>query len=116
MNGRYLKIACALLLLLATTAVSAELLSRDPFQPPAEFTAAPGKPGQAPLAAGVQPRIRGILLAGDQSLVNLGGELIGIGETANGYRLLQVGEAHAVFQRGDEVITLNLYPDKKDAG
>ncbi len=105
MKGRYLKIAHGLLLLLATTAVSAELLSRDPFQPPAEFTVAPGKPGQAPL-----------LLAGDQSLVNLGGELLGIGESANGYQLLQVGETHAVFQRGDEVITLTLYPDKKDAG
>lgn len=116
MNGRDLKIPCALLLLLATTAVSAELLSRDPFQPPAEFTAAPAKPGQAPLAAGVRPQIRGILFAGDQSLVNLGGKLLGIGESANGYQLLQVGEAQAVFQRGDDVITLKLDPDKEDAG
>jgi len=43
--------------------------------------------------------------------VNFGGQIIGPGEEVNGYRLLEVGEEHAVFQRGDEIITLSLYPD-----
>ena len=59
----------------------------------------------------LRPEIRGILFAGGQSLVNFGGEIIGPGEEANGYRLLEVGEEHAVFQRGDEIVTLSLYPD-----
>lgn len=116
MNGLYQKTVCVLGFLLAATAVCAERLSRDPFKPPVDYTAAPAGRGDAPLGAGTQPQIRGILLAGDQSLVNLSGELLSIGESANGYLLLQVGEAHAVFQRGDEVITLSLYPDKEDAG
>ena len=116
MNKLCVTMIFALALLLAATGISADVLKRDPFQPPAEFTAPPVGSGSAPLAAGVQPQIRGILLAGDQSLVNLGGELLGIGESANGYRLLQVSEDHAVFQRGDDVITLSLYPDSKDAG
>lgn len=116
MSGQYQKLVCTLLLLLVAGPLSAELLRRDPFKPPAELLAAPVSNGSAPLAVGTQPKIRGILVAGDQSLVNLGGELLGIGESANGYRLLQVSEDHAVFQRGDEVITLSLYPDKEDAG
>lgn len=116
MNARYLQTSCALVLLLAATAASADLLSRDPFRPPADLLVAPAAGSNAPLPPGTQPKIRGILVAGDQSLVNLGGKLLGIGESADGFRLLQVGEAHAVFQRGDDVITLNLYPDKEDAG
>ena len=116
MNGLRRKWLGALVLLLAAGPVGAELLRRDPFQPPADLMAAPAATGGASLTPGTQPQIRGILVAGDQSLVNLGGELLGIGESANGYRLLQVREDHAVFQRGDEVITLSLYPDKEDAG
>ena len=103
-------------LLIIPAMASAELLQRDPFRPPADFSDSPAQPGRSSVALGAKPEIRGILMAGDQSLVNLSGEIIGVGETANGYRLLQVGEEHAIFQRGDEVITLSLYPDKEDAG
>lgn len=116
MSGLMLKVAGGLALLLVAASTSAERLGRDPFRPPAELLAKPATTGGVALSPVGEPVIRGILLAGDQSLVNLGGKLLGIGESADGYRLLHVTEAHAVFQRGDQVVTLKLYPDQKDAG
>ena len=117
MSTTMTQVAFAIGLVLLTTTASAERLNRNPFRPPTEFLeATAAEPGGPTLAPGTRPEIRGILLAGKQSLVNLGGKVIGVGESANGYRLLEVGEEHAVFERGDEVITLSLYPDKEDVG
>lgn len=108
------RVIYAVAVVLVTMVANAERLSRDPFRPPAEFNDAPARPDALTSRQAFKPEIRGILVAGGQSLVNLGGEIIGPGEETNGYLLLEVGEEHAVFQRGDEVVTLALYPDKDD--
>ena len=104
----------AVVVVLVTMAANAERLSRDPFRPPAEFTDAPARPDALTGSRGFAPEIRGILFADGQSLVNLGGEIIGPGEETNGYLLLEVGEEYAVFQLGDEVVTLSLDPEQDD--
>lgn len=96
---------------LVTLAANAQRLQRDPFQPPADFGGATAANDLSARPQAIEVEIRGILFAGGQSLVNFGGQIIGPGEEVNGYRLLEVGEEHAVFQRGDEIITLSLYPD-----
>ncbi|MDJ0926918.1 MAG: hypothetical protein QNJ73_04625 [Gammaproteobacteria bacterium] len=92
----------------------AEPLQRDPFKVPTDFSAAPATAGTVALAAGGEPEILGILVADGESLVNLNGTIIGLGEAADGYLLVEVGEEHAVFQHEDEFITLSLYPDEDD--
>lgn len=101
---------------LVTLAANAQRLQRDPFQPPQEYTDANAVASGGARPQAIEAKIRGILVAGGQSLVNFGGEIIGPGEEVNGYRLLQVEEERAVFQRGDEIITLSLYPDADDDG
>jgi len=108
------RVVWVIVVVLVTMAANAERLSRDPFLPPEEFTDAPTRPDALTGSRGFKPEIRGILVAGGKSLVNLGGEIIGPGEEANGYLLLEVGDEHAVFQRGDEIVTLSLYPDQDD--
>lgn len=110
-TGRVIYVA---LVVLVTMAANAERLRRDPFQPPAEFADAVARPNALTGRTGGKLEVRGILLAGDQSLVNLGGEIIGPGEEANGYLLLEVAEDHAVFQRGEEIVTLSLDPEEED--
>ena len=92
----------------------AQTLQRDPFRAPDEVTSPASRPDALVGFASGKPEIRGILLAGGESLVNLGGEIIGPGEEASGYTLLEVGEEHAVFLHDDEVVTLSLYPDESE--
>jgi len=100
--------------LMADAVANAQRLQRDPFQAPADLSDPTSVAGSSARPQAVEVEIRGILFAGGEALVNFGGEIIGPGEEVNGYRLLQVEEERAVFQRGDEIITLSLYPDAED--
>ncbi len=114
MNGILITLIFLLAGLMAGSPAMADKLRRDPFQEPADFIAQADAPGVTPAAPGSRPQIFGILAAGGESLVNLGGEIMAVGEEAGGYQLLEVAEEHAVFRRGDEIITIALYPDKDD--
>ena len=99
------------LALLAVPAAWATELERNPFRSPLQQEA-----NHAANAGGGDldsdaVELRGILVAGSHSMVNLGGRIIGIGEEVDGYRLLSVAEEHAVFQHAGETITLHLYPE-----
>ncbi|HUT41443.1 MAG TPA: hypothetical protein VM011_08890 [Gammaproteobacteria bacterium] len=43
--------------------------------------------------------LRGVMLAGEQSLANIGGKIVGIGQEINGYRLIAVNESNVVLDR-----------------
>ena len=104
----------ALTMLVASLAHGGEL-SRDPFQPPAEFAAPAGGLGRPQaLAIPSNPEVKGIMLAGDRSLVNLNGKIIALGEEVDGYELLEVGENQAVFLHNGETLTLSLYLEETD--
>jgi len=47
-------------------------------------------------------------LGKEEPLVNLGGNIIGVGEESAGYLLVEVGQEYAVFRRGQETITMRL--------
>ncbi len=53
--------------------------------------------------------LRAVLAAGPKSVVNLGGIILQIGESANGYRLLSVEEDGATFSRDGEKVVLSLF-------
>ncbi|MFW2403872.1 MAG: hypothetical protein ACN4GT_03825 [Gammaproteobacteria bacterium] len=113
MSSVALRIMLTLALALLTTPANAQRLSRDPFEVPEEFLTTAARPNALTgSTTGGKAEIRGILFAGGRSLVNLSGEIIGPGEEARGYKLLEVAEDHAVFLRDDEIVTLSLDPDK----
>ena len=110
------KFSILMALALATLTLPAPAARRaaapGPFLPPPEFRAIMQSAGGARTAVGARPVIRGILVADGESLVNLNGQIIGVGEEANGYRLIEVGDEQAIFQHDGEIITLALYPDE----
>ena len=73
----------------------------DPFVRPDLSVAAASDP-----AAGREgqwsPVLNATLVAGDRSLANLGGVVLGIGEETHGYRLVEVRAWEAVFEHGGE--------------
>ena len=55
--------------------------------------------------------VKATLVAGSQSMANLGGVILQIGEETHGYRLIEVREREAVFERGETSVVLTLEPE-----
>lgn len=89
-------------------------LRRNPFEHPnLDAQAADRGPTGARLDDG-SLRVRAILVAGDRSLVNVNGTILGIGEEHFGYVLRSVAEEAAVFSRDGESITISLFEQRTD--
>ncbi len=105
----------ALLLSCAACGANAGELSRNPFLPPADFNVVSAGNGASSVRQqNLEMRVSGILVAGDQALVSIAGQILAPGEEVNGYLLVEVTADRAVFQRGEELLTLNLYPEDND--
>ncbi len=94
----------ALALLLGATAAGAEeqpvVLEHDPFARPAALAdAGSGGGARAPAASVGSTQLRATVVDGSESMANVGGVIVKMGEELNGYRLIEVGERQAVFER-----------------
>ena len=89
-------------------------LLRNPFARPAitELVANTANVSEVP-ARGGNAALRAVLVAGPKSTVDFGGVILQIGDSTNGYRLIEVGEGTATFNRKGEKIVFSLYePDQ----
>ena len=89
-------------------------LLRNPFARPAiaEFVADAANVNDVRIRGG-NAELRAVLVAGTKSIVDFGGVILQIGESTNGYRLTEVGEGTATFNRKGEKIVFSLYePDQ----
>jgi len=82
----------------AADAAAPPRLIHDPFdwsgmRPPAPAPAA--QPQEARIAA--PPKLRAVVRAGPHSMVNLDGAILALGDSAEGYRLVEVRDYSAVF-------------------
>lgn len=113
-----------LLMLAAWTlpALAADGLSHDPFvRPP---LAAPGSPvqnqaGGKPLAepeAPWNPKLTAVMVAGKDSLVDIDGRIINIGDEIDGYHLIGVREGEAVFRKKNRRVVLKVRPGEPSKG
>jgi hypothetical protein len=85
-------------------------LLRNPFERPAiADLVAIASSGYEVLTTANDTELRGVLVAGSKSMVNFGGIILRIGESAKGYQLLSVEEGQAVFSRNDEKVVVSLY-------
>ena len=53
-------------------------------------------------------RLRGTMLAGSNSVANIDGTIIGIGQQLNGYTLVSVQQRHAVLDRNGTQMKLSI--------
>ena len=98
-------------ILLATASANAQDLGKLRFDP---FNALPvdatPRAGSSRANTPWTATLLGTLVAGADSSVNLGGEMLRIGESVNGYQLLEVRPYEAVFQRAGERVVLSVSP------
>jgi len=89
-------------------------LLRNPFARPAvaELVADAVGMNEIP-AVEANTELRAVLVAGPKSIVDFGGVILQIGDSTNGYRLLEVGEGTATFNRKGEKIVFSLYEPER---
>ena len=91
-------IALSSILLIASGSASwAAPPLRNPFRVP--FDAADAAAPNEKSALSNSLELTGILWAGEDSLANVSGEILAIGESIDGYVLVEVSEDGAVFER-----------------
>lgn len=86
---------------------SAPVIHHDPFRRPAGSTT-DAEPGQPAPPAAWQPILRGVLLAGKASLANVDGQMVAIGETLEGHRLVSISDHRAVFEKDGRRLVLDM--------
>ena len=111
--NRYMTSGLMFLFTIAAASVSAKEaplppLTHDPFEQPA-FLKAPAHTARR-VTAEVKPKLqlRSILQAGDESMVNLNGEILTIGDIYQGYKLVEVGKQSAIFIKDGNKIKVTL--------
>ena len=94
------------------TTEPASILHIDPFEKPElsprERPADSEERIEIPEPPPWTPELRAIVAAPDRSLVNLDGLVLEVGESYQGFRLVEVREREAVFHNGDLIRTLSL--------
>lgn len=96
----------------APRADTSAVLQNNPFQRPVFDAARPAAPREDGLANGSELDIRAILVAGRDSLVNVAGNIIRVGQEHEGYRLVWVEERAVVFDKEGERLRIEL--DQED--
>ena len=101
------------LALTCQAAGAAGILHRNPFAHPLPESSQPAPdPAGAVPGSSVPLELRGTMLAGPNSLVNIGGWILGIGQEVEGYRIVAIHEREVVVEKNGEQRTLSL--DSKD--
>ena len=120
---RVASLALVLVLVLAWGEAEAQTrsLQHDPFaRPPlAGMNGAEPKAAVAHVARAEPPRtlkLTGVLKAGPGSLANVNGTMLRLGDSVNGYRLVEVRDRAAVFEKNNTRFTLDLPAFGKGSG
>lgn len=82
----------------------------DPFQKPniPEKNIEEPEAAKAPTQQAWMPQLKATLRAGRNSMANLNGKIIKLGETINGYKLIGVGERSAILVKNNQRLELTI--------
>lgn len=87
-------------------------LSHDPFtRPPLSATVARtlnGQPETVSEDVPWTPSLSAVVVAGKNSMVNVNGAIVTLGENIEGHRLIEVNDQEAVFKKGKKRIVLKI--------
>ena len=89
-------------------------LQRNPFAAPEELQqpvalAAPRRGAQPEAEPEPQFGLRAVLSAGNDSLANIDGEILAVGEKIGGYRVAAIREHEVILTRGSKRIVLSVF-------
>lgn len=104
----------ALLVLATGMARSADLPRQNPFVRPVTAQVAAAAPNGQAEAEDAAPKLllKSMLLAGPDTVVSINGQLLRLGETIDGWRLVTARTGKAILSKGRERVELNLDDEK----
>lgn len=105
----HILIACILVMLTVSLSYAAENtaeLINNPFTQPEFLSSEKNSSFVANTAKGYALDIRATIADGEDSLVNVGGTIIKIGEELNGFKLMSVTEDKVVFSKNNALVTV----------
>lgn len=92
-----------------------EKLQHDPFERPAlsglqnASKPGPGRTGRSAAAQSTRKlKLQAVMVAGPKSMANVDGVMVRIGDEVHGYRLVEVHEGEAVFERNNTRFTISI--------
>ena len=107
-------IAAVTMLLASNAGASAPELRRNPFDRPLTVLLNTDvAPASNASISESGPLLRAVLSAGPKSVVDFGGVILRIGESADGYQLLSVDEGGATFKRDGEKVVFSFYEQEQ---
>lgn len=110
---RTLRLSILMIAVLAGDVALGDDNRRNPFaHAPQPLPATTGS-ASATEPGATEMRVRAILMAGDDSLVSIDGELLAIGESHRGFVLTKVQEDAAIFVRDGETLTVGLFEQRE---
>lgn len=93
------------------TAVAGETLHHDPFIRPL-LTSLPiinAKAADVTVEEAIwNPALTAVMVAGKNSLANVDGVIVKLGDEIDGYRLMQVKDYEAIFKKGNKRVVLTI--------
>jgi len=94
-----------------------EKLQHDPFARPAlaglQHAPGPGRNGEPTAASTRRLKLQAVMVAGPESIANVNGTMVRIGGEVYGYRLVEVHERGAVFEKNKTRVAVSI---RRDAG
>lgn len=118
-STRWFRPICAALALAApydAALAQARVLQHDPFSRPAlgglpnaqrGLPAAPAMRGEVPAPA-PKLKLHAVLVAGPDSIANVDGVMVRVGDSVQGYRLVAVQDRSAVFEKNSARFTVHI--------
>ncbi len=120
MKSMFRQLLLAALTMLAFLAAAAQELQspplRNPFSRPDFMVATRTTPSaQSFLAAPVELELRATLVSNGRTLANVNGQVLAVGQSYEGHRLIYVEEGRAVLLRDGERLTLSVYERQSES-
>lgn len=118
MPNRNRALGVLLVTLLPAMVASGEgvVLKTNPFERPLVTSSKDDVPDEVVVEAPqVTLELRGTMAAGENSLANIGGEILAIGQEISGYRLVAVHQRHVVLEKNETQRTLQIDRDTEEA-
>jgi hypothetical protein len=96
-------------------------LQHDPFARPAltglqhASKPGPGRNGEPTGASTRRLKLQAVMVAGPKSIANVDGKMVRIGDEVYGYRLVEVHERGAVFEKNKTRVVVSIHRDSAQA-
>ena len=103
----FISLICTVLAAVSANVMASDTLRYNPFEQPSDLLQT-----NANKATGKAMKLRGTIIDGRNSMVNISGELYRVNQVVAGYRIIRIRSTSVILRRGSNNTVLTLNDDK----